>query len=223
MNGLIAIGAILSLIALVFLGSMIRHLRRRRLLRAGGSAAMCALTAALGTAGVMMFVSYLGYQRLTHETLVGEILFSRAAEDEYTARLMIDGRLDRLLPLRGDEWQLDARVITWQPPATILGLEPVFQLERLSGRYSSVDRERSEQRTVHALAEERPLDLWSMVRRFPGLAPGVDAYYGTATYLPMADGARFRITMSRDALIARPINDIARDAVGDWGQTGSDL
>jgi hypothetical protein len=223
MNGLIAIGAILSLIALVFFGSMIRHLRRRRLLRAGGSAAMCALTAALGTAGIMMFVSYLGYQRLTAESLVGEILFSEDASGQYTARLMIEGRLDQFLPLRGDEWQLDARVITWKPPATILGLEPVYQLERLSGRYSSVDRERSEQRTVHGLAEERPLDLWSTVRRFPRLAPGVDAYYGTATYLPMADGARFRITMSRDALIARPINDIARDAVGEWGQTGGDF
>lgn len=223
MNGLIAIGAILSLIALLSFGSMIRHLRRRRLMRAGGSAAMCALTAALGTAGIMMFISYLGYQRLTAESLVGEILFSEDVTGKYTARLMVEGRLDRLLPLRGDEWQLDARIITWKPPATILGLEPVYQLERLSGRYSSVDRERSEQRTVHALAEERPLDLWNTVRRFPRLAPGVDAYYGTATYLPMADGARFRITMSRDALIARPINDIARDAVGDWGQTSREF
>jgi len=92
--------------------------------------------------------------------------------------------------------------------------------ERLSGRYSSVDRERSEQRTVYALAEERPLDLWSMARKFPKFAPGVDAFYGTATYLPMADRARFRVrvTMSRDALVARPINDFAREAVGDWGQ-----
>ena len=136
--------------------------------------------------------------------------------------IILRNRLDQLLSLRGDEWQLDARIVTWKPPATILGLDPVYQLERLSGRYSSVDRERNEARTVHSLAEERPLDLWSTVRRFPRLTPGVDAYYGTATYLPMADGARFRITMSRDALIARPINDIARDAVGDWGQTVDD-
>jgi len=71
---------------------------------------------------------------------------------------------------------------------------------------------------VHGLAEERPLDLWSMVRKFPRLTPGIDAFYGTATYLPMADGARFRVTLSRDALISRPINDQARKAVGDWGQ-----
>ncbi len=71
---------------------------------------------------------------------------------------------------------------------------------------------------MHDLAAERPLDLWSLARDFPTLTPGVDAYYGTATYLPMADGARFRVTLSRDALIARPLNDQAREAVGDWGQ-----
>ena len=65
---------------------------------------------------------------------------------------------------------------------------------------------------------ERLLDLWSLARNFPRLAPGVDAYYGSATYLPMADGARYRVTLSRDALIARPVNDPARKAVGNWGQ-----
>lgn len=218
MNVLIAASAILTLIGLMFLVAMLRHVRRGRLLRAGGSATACAASAGLGVAGILMFISYLGYERLTDEQLVGVIEFSQSAPQEFTARIMIDGQIDRLLPLLGDEWQLDARVVTWSPPATILGLEPVYQLERLSGRYSSIDRELSEQRTVHGLAEERPLDLWSLARKFPRLAPGIDAYYGTATYLPMADGARFRVTLSRDALIARPINDQARSVVGEWGQ-----
>ncbi|MDH3266893.1 MAG: hypothetical protein OEM25_08010, partial [Gammaproteobacteria bacterium] len=201
MNVLIATSTILALFGVLFLVTMLRHLRHGRLLRAGGSAAACTATAGLGTAGILLFVSYLGYERLSAETLVGVIEFSQLAPQEYSARLMIDGQLDKLLILRGNEWQLDARVVTWTPPATILGLEPVYQLERLSGRYSSIDRERNDQRTVYGLAEERPLDLWSMARKFPKLAPGVDAFYGTATYLPMADGARYRVTLSRDALI----------------------
>jgi len=215
---LIAVGAIFTIIALFFLRSMARNMRRGRVLRATGSAAFCATSAALGTAAVMLFMSYLGYQRLTAEQQVAMIEFAQSGNEEYTARLMIDGELDRLLPIRGDEWQLDARVLTWTPPATILGLDPVYQLERLSGRYSTVERERTEPRTVHSLAEERTLDLWSLAHDFPKFTPGVDAYYGTATYLPLADGARFRVTLSRDAIIARPVNDSAREAVGDWGQ-----
>jgi len=53
------------------------------------------------------------------------------------------------------------------------------------------------------------------------LLPGVDAHYGTATYVPMADGARYEVSMSRDALIARPVNDEARNAVGSWSAPGN--
>ena len=218
MNVLVAASAILTLIGVLYLVSTVRFIRRGRLLRAGGSATACAASAGLGTAGILIFMSYLGYERLTAEQLVGVIEFTQTAPEAYEARLMIDGKIDRLMTLRGDEWQLDARVVTWKPPATILGLDPVFQLERLSGRYSDIERERSQQRTVFGLAEERPLDLWSLARNFPKLTPGVDAFYGTATYLPMADGARFEVKLTRTALIARPLNDEARDAVGAWGQ-----
>jgi len=105
MNVLIAASAILALIAVLFLGSTIRHVRHGRLLRAGGSATSCAATAGIGTAGILLFMSYLGYERLTDEQLVGVIEFSQSAPEEYTARLMIDGQIDRLLTLRGDEWQ----------------------------------------------------------------------------------------------------------------------
>ena len=217
MNGLTALSAVLALIAVLLLGKTLRQVRRGRLLRASGSFAGGAATASLATAGFMLFVSFLGYSRLTGEQPVGDIQFTRTAPGEYTARLMQEGRLDRQFTLRGDEWQLDARIVTWKPPATILGLDPAYQLERLSGRYASVEDERSAPRTVHALSGEHALDFWSLARRFPAFAPGVDAYYGTAAYLPMADGARFRVTLSRDALVARPVNEAARRAVGDWG------
>lgn len=218
MNILLTASAIFTLIALFFVVSMIRHARRRRPIRATRSLAGGVASGAVGGASILLAFSYFGYGRLVDEQPVSQIDFSQTAPGEFVARLMIDGELDRLLPLRGDEWQMDARVINWKPPATLLGLDPIYQLERLSGRYSDIDDEMSEQRTVHSLSEELTLDVWRVARRFPMLMPGVDAYYGTATYLPMADGARFEVTLTRTALIARPVNEAAREAIGDWGQ-----
>lgn len=218
MNILLTASAIFAVITLFFVVSMIRHARRRRPIRATGSLAGGVASGAVGGASILLAFSYFGYGRLVDEQPVSQIEFSQTAPGEYVARLMIDGELDRLLPLRGDEWQMDARVINWKPPATLLGLDPIYQLERLSGRYSNIDDEMSEQRTVHSLSEELTLDVWRVARRFPMLMPGVDAYYGTATYLPMADGARFEVTLTRTALIARPVNEEAREAIGDWGQ-----
>jgi hypothetical protein len=218
MNILLAASAIFTIITLFFVVSMLRHARRRRPLRATGSLAGGAASGALGGASILLAFSYLGYGRLVDEQVVSQIEFSQSAPGEYVARLMIDGEADRFFSLNGDEWQMDARVVNWKPPATLLGLDPIYQLERLSGRYASIDDERSEQRTVHALSGDNALDVWRVARRFPRLMPGVDAYYGTATYVPMANGARYEVTMTRTALIARPVNDAARDAVGDWGQ-----
>lgn len=218
MNLLLTASAVFTFIALFFVFSMTRHIRRRRPVRATGSLAGGLVATVLGGASILLAFSYYGYGRLVDEQVVGKIEFSRSAPGEFTARLMIDGEPDRLLELRGDEWQIDARVVLWKPPVTLLGLDPIYQLDRLSGRYSDIDDEMKEQRTVYALTEELTLDVWRVARRFPRLVPGVDAYYGTATYVPMADGARFEVTLSRDALIARPVNEAARRAVGDWGQ-----
>ncbi len=216
MTILIAATAVFAFLALLFLFATINQVMNGRMLRATGSLAGGVATASLGGLGAVLIGSILSYHQLVAEQRVALIEFSQDGPREYMARLMLEDELDRLLPMRGDEWQLDARVVTWQPPATILGLEPIYQLERLSGRYADVERELREPRSVHSLVGENPLDVWRIARRFPALLPGIDAYYGTAAYLPMADGARYEVTLSRDALIARPVNDAARDAVGSW-------
>jgi hypothetical protein len=218
LNLLLTISSIFIAIALYFVVSMLRHARRRRPVRATRSLAGGVVSGAMGGASVLLAFSYYGYGRLIDEQLVSQIQFSQSSPGVYVARVMIEGETDRLFTLRGDEWQMDARVVNWKPPATLLGLDPIYQLDRLSGRYSDINDERTEERTVHALSEEMTLDVWRVARKFPALMPGVDAYYGTATYLPMADGARFEVTLSRTALVARPVNEQARQAVGQWNQ-----
>jgi hypothetical protein len=213
---LFSISAMLVIVALVLLVGCLRCLGRGRLVAASSRLVGTAATAGLGGIGVMFGTSYLGYERLTEETPVGQIEFVATGPQTFDVRLMRSDKTDRLFELAGDEWQLDARVIRWTPPATILGLDPVYELERISGRYADLDQERTGTRTVFALADRGRVDLWSFAREHPKLLPGVDAYYGTATYLPMADGARYTVSMSRDALIARPANEQAQKAVGEW-------
>ena len=71
MNGLTAIAAALSLVAVLFFGRSIGQLRRGRMLRASGSIVAGSVTAVIGTAGILLAISYLGYQRLTDEQSVG--------------------------------------------------------------------------------------------------------------------------------------------------------
>ena len=218
MNLLLTASTVFALLTLYFVFSMTRHAKRRRPVRAtrslaGGTASACA-----GGASIMLAFSYYGYDRLIDEQYVGRIQFSQSAPEQYVARLMVENEQDRMYELLGNEWQIDARVVTWKPPATLLGLDPIFRLDRLSGRYAEIDDERSKVRSVHALSEPVTMDVWQFARKYPKLMPGVDAHDGTATYLPMADDAIFEVTMTRTGLIARPGNEAANKAVGQWGQ-----
>jgi hypothetical protein len=114
--------------------------------------------------------------------------------------------------LAGDEWQLDARVLKWKGWANLLGLDAQYRLERVSGRYRDIEQERTGERTVYGLSENPGVDLWVLSTQYPKWLPFVDAVYGSATYLPMADGARYEVKMTQSGLMARPVNEAANAA-----------
>jgi hypothetical protein len=60
------------------------------------------------------------------------------------------------------------------------------------------------------------IDLWELIRRNHSWIPWMDALYGSAAVLPMADGALYEIKVSQSGLVARPLNQAAREAVGSW-------
>ncbi len=118
--------------------------------------------------------------------------------------------------LRGDEWQVDARVLKWHAFANLVGFDAAYRLERISGRYAHIEDERSQPRTVYDLHAAGRIDPWELVHRYRSWIPWMDALYGSATFLPMADGALYEIKVSQSGLIARPLNQAARDSVGSW-------
>jgi len=156
------------------------------------------------------------YHRLTQEQQLCQIWFSAVGPQDYAAEIHYpDGRF-RSVQLKGDAWQLDARVLKWKGYATVLGLDTRYRLERITGRYRDVSQERSAPHSVYALSEDESFNLLRILGRHPDWAPWVDATYGSATYLPMADGARYSVTLGTGGLLARPVNPPAEQAVRNW-------
>src|SRR5690606_38107315 len=155
------------------------------------------------------------YARLTHERAVAQIVFEQTGPQNFNVTLtqVPDGQI-KMFVLAGDEWQLDARVLKWQGWANVLGLDAQYRLERVGGRYRDIEQERNAPRTVYALTDNPGLDLWQLATSRPGLVTFVDAMYGSATYMPMADGARYEISITPSGLIARPKNEAAEQAAG---------
>ncbi len=194
-----------------------RRLFRRRFVPATRSLFAALLLLAVAGALFLIATNLHAYTRLTHEETVADLAFEAQGPQQFLATLTRapSGDVETFL-LKGDEWQLDARVLKWRGWANLLGLDARYRIERVSGRYSEVEQERSAQRTVYGLATMPPVDLWMLARANPSWLPFVDALYGSATYLPMADGASYRVTISQSGLVARPLNSAAETASRRW-------
>jgi hypothetical protein len=213
---LIALIAIFLLLGLLCFIAAIRRLRRRRLI-GGAVGALTALVLFLAAAGAgLIALDLRTYQRLTYEQPAGELQLTRSGEREFNAVLTYPSGEHAGFSLDGDDWQIDARVLKWHGIAEMLGFNAAYRLERISGRYSGIEDERRLPRSVYSLNPPERVDLWTLAHRYRSWVPWVDALYGSATYLPMADGALYQINVSQSGLIARPLNQAAREAVGSW-------
>jgi len=156
------------------------------------------------------------YARLTHEQEAARITSRQLGQRHFAVSLQAQDAPPRHFEVRGDEWQIDARVLKWRAMGNLLGLDTLYRLERLSGRYGDGASERAAPRTVHDLADEPGLDLWTLTRRYQRYVPLADALYGSAAFVPMAEGAEYVVTVSSSGLVVRPGNEAARKALGAW-------
>jgi hypothetical protein len=207
---------VLALAGILFLVAAVRRLRRRRILGGTMHGATALVLILLSVCALLIADNLRSNQRLTFEQPAGELQLSRVGEREFNAVLTYPSGERANFALRGDEWQVEARVLKWHALANLVGFDTAYRLERISGRYVRIEDERSQARTVYSLNPPQRIDPWDLVHRYHSWVPWVDALYGSATFLPMADGALYEIKVTQSGLIGRPLNQTARDAVGSW-------
>lgn len=174
------------------------------------------LVALAALIGLTAFDVY-SYKQVLQEQVVATINFDRIEDQHYFAVLADKDGKEQRVELRGDQWQLDARIVKWDGYLATLGIKPAYRLERLSGRYYDIEKETSAKRTAYTVHNSLyGIDVWRILNTYPDWIPVIDAVYGSATYLPMEDGALFEITLSNTGLVARPINAAAREAVAEF-------
>jgi len=171
---------------------------------------------AAGLGAGFIAVTLAAYHRLSGEEQVAQVQFVRKGDKAYTAMFTYPGPRIQVFDMKGDDWQVDARVLKWNGPANLLGFTTLYRMDRISGRYAKVEEEKTAPRTVYELSPADRIDTWELARKAKEWLPWVDAVYGSAAYLPMADSALYEVRISSTGLLARPLNDAAKKAVASW-------
>jgi hypothetical protein len=194
----------------------LRRLWQRRLLAGGMQGVTGFLFLALAALAISIAMNLYTYNVFNDEQPVAEVRFEELANQYYRLYLIPEGMAAQTYEIRGDEWQIDARVIKWHGLANLAGMRTVYRLERISGRYRDVEQERLDVRSVYALNTLDGIDIWSVSRNNQKYLPWIDAVYGSAAYMPMANQARFQVSVASSGLVVRAINDKAKKAIEGW-------
>lgn len=211
-----AVLIVLGIVGLVLLLGGFKRLFKLRLVSGSGRMLVGLVLVFAAAFVAALLLDLRTYFALTAEQPVAILQFKSLGPQHFHALLTAaDGSITEA-DLHGDQWELDARVIAWKGYASVLGFHTLYRLDRLSGRYANIGQERHDVHSAVAFNPSAGLDAWALLHRHPGWMPWMDASYGSGVFLPMAEGARYQVTLSRTGLMARPLNLAAVQAVEHW-------
>jgi hypothetical protein len=156
---------------------------------------------------IFSLLDVLSYQQLLSEVPIATISIYEKGDQQYDLTLVDADNNEHRFDIYGDQWQLDARLLTWVGPLAAAGQKPLYRLDRISGRYVSLEQARNDQQSVFSLDQSSYIDLWEVFNQFQSW---IDVSYGSAVYMPMANGAVFSVHLTAKGMNVRPINPIAK-------------
>src|SRR6058998_499838 len=198
-----------DLLAIVLIIIAASAWRNRRRLGSSFGFLLAALCLTIGMLLGAITVGIHGYRAFTQEALAATIKTEPIGPQRFRATVTLPDSSLHMFDLAGDAVYVDAHVLKWRPIGTLLGLETVYELDRIAGRYQALTDEQTKERTVYSLAANKPFDAFDLARRYWILRPFVDAEYGSATFVSStgtpARAATYEVRVSTTGLLVRRV------------------
>lgn len=203
---LIILTILFALLGLFFLFLTIAGIKKRKIFASGRNVILTLLMLALSALFGTIIVSIRGYQALTREELAATVKITPTGKQKFTARFTMPDGSEKVFSLAGDQLYVDAHILKWKPIANIFGLHTSYELDRVSGRYASLNDEETKAHTRYSLSENNWFNMFDLRQKYVLLSPLVDAEYGSASFINSDSSQEFRILVSTTGLLIRKGN-----------------
>jgi hypothetical protein len=144
-----------------------------------------------------------GYQMFTKEVCAATVYVKQQEKQRFEATVVFPDSTKAVYPINGDMLYIDAHILKWHPLLNVIGVHTTYELDRIGGRYNSIDDEREMPRTIYTLSRKKIIDMYSLRMRYVFLKPLLDAVYGSATFVNVENDAILHIMVSASGLLVR--------------------
>lgn len=168
--------------------------------------------AAITVLSLFSLLDVLSYKQLLAEVPIASISIYEKQPQHFDLTMIAANGKEQRFEIYGDQWQLDARLLTWVGPLAALGKKPLYRLDRISGRYISLEQARNAEQSIYGLKQSDVIDVWQILQVIPSW---IDADYGSAVYMPMENGAVYTVHLTAKGMNVRAVNNIAKRLLGE--------
>jgi len=194
-----------GILSLVFFILMFVAVKKRKIIGSTVSLLAALLFLALAALAGTVTVAVKGYAALTREETAAVVTTTPLGGKVFLAEFEFpDGRKSSFR-LAGDAIYVDAHILKWKPIVNVLGLHTAYELDRVAGRYTDIEEEVKNPRTMYLLAEPKPLNMFNLRMKYSFLEPFLDAEYGSAVFVELKKPAKFEIKVSTSGLLIREV------------------
>ncbi len=147
---------------------------------------------------------YYTFHRLTYESLIAELTFEPLGAQLYQANLATGDRCTvRNFELYGVQWRIDSEFVKWMPLGALIGLDPLYRLERIEGRYRLIEEQNQLTKLSYALEDESGVNLVRLTEMLGPFNFLFDASYGSSTYSTMDPEYVYKVYQTDSGIITR--------------------
>jgi hypothetical protein len=195
-----------AFLGLIFLVLTLIGTRKRKLFPTAANFLTALLMLSLSALFGTISIAVQGYSALTKEDLAAIVSVEPTGKQTFKARFSLPDGSEKVFSLSGDQLYVDAHILKWKPLANLIGLHTAYELDRVAGRYATLDDEMKKVRTVYSLSKDKPLNIYDLRQRFTMLNPLLDVEYGSATFIRSNRREEFRILVSTTGLLIRKVD-----------------
>ncbi len=144
------------------------------------------------------------YSRLANEEPVAWLIFDKLSPQYFQLTLKSASNCEsKQYAVYGDQWRVDARFLKWKSWANLLGFDALVRLERVSGRYTSLEEQNTKKHLSIALVDKPWLDLLTYASEHAGFISPLDTIFGSSVYQTIDTSLLYSISRTQSGLIVR--------------------
>jgi len=203
LNPLTVFGIVSAASSLLFFIVAILALRKRKFLGGMIGILLGLLFLSLGALFGAITVGIQGYRALVREEVAAVVKIQPMGPKEFNAHFRLANGEEVSFLIAGDEIYVDAHILKWKPIVNFLGLHTAYELDRVAGRYTRLEDEKSKPRTVFPLSQDKAVNMFHLRQKYALLKPLLDTEYGSGTFVAADRPAVLEVRVSTSGLLIR--------------------